>query len=124
MSTYEIVTVGVSVGVSLASIALSLIKTIKAKKTAKVLSLWDKVPVYITQAEQIFGAKTGLAKLEFVLSKVQTDCVKLNLDVSDEEIKSHIEEILATPTTKKEVEKPEVVYHDEPIKNNSGYGQI
>lgn len=134
MTIYEIIGLSVSIGVSVLSIAISLIKAIKAKKANKVLTLWRKIPGYVIQAEQIFGSKTGIAKLEFVLSKLQTDCVRLNLDISDEDMKAQIEEILATPTTKKEkVEenKPKAIYHEVPefgerteLSDNSGYGQI
>ena len=111
MSVYEIITLGVSIVVSITTIILSVFKNSKAKKYNKLLTLWSKVPVYINQAEQIFTTpKTGVAKLEFVLSKLQTDCVKLNLNISDDDLKNKIEETLSTP---KKNTKPEAVIHNE-----------
>ena len=125
MTMYEIIGISLSVVVSIISIAISFVKAVKAKKANKILTLWGKIPGYVIQAEQIFGSKTGIAKLDFVLSKLQTDCVRLDLDMSDDELKTYVEDILSTPTSKKEkVEEQKPIYHVEDKCNYTNQNEI
>ena len=125
MTIYEIISLGFSATITTVSIIAYLIKRFKNKKTNEILEelqktseIFAKVPKYINQAEQIFGAKTGLAKLEFVLSKIQVDCARANINIEEQEMVKKIEEILATPTTNKQNYVPVTVN-----KSNIGYGQ-
>lgn len=57
---------------------------------------------FIAEAEDLFGAGNGRAKLNYVLNKVHIKCLELSLPYDEAEIKRCVEDILATPQ-KKEV---------------------
>lgn len=61
------------------------------------------LPIFIGEAEEMFGAGNGIAKLNYVLNKIHIKCLELSLPYEESEIKTQIEEILETPQ-KKEVE--------------------
>lgn len=102
MTKYEIISLAISLFVTALSIGATFLSLKKKNKQAKINELFSKIPEYINKAESIFGCKTGVAKLEFVLNKLQTECIKMNVDISDNILSQKIEEILSTPTTKKE----------------------
>lgn len=109
MSGNEIATI-ISSAIAGLSIIINIIIFIKKQKTNKSLSsaiaengcaeIFNKLPNFITEAEQIFGAGTGIAKLAYVLNKVQMECIKLNITYDEEATKKQIETILATPEKK------------------------
>lgn len=65
-----------------------------------------KLPGYISQAEQIFGAGHGQAKLGWVVQQVWVDCIRngVTADIDVDKLTEQIEAILETPH-KKEVEE-------------------
>lgn len=102
MGASEIISICVPAVVALASIIVNIVTLAKKGKKTSILSILAHVPDYVSQAESIFGAGNGQAKLQWVLTKVQIDAVKANADISDEQIKESVENVLATPQKKKE----------------------
>lgn len=95
----------ISTAVSIIGIVYSFIATIlKGKKSKLVRSaqILQELPTYITEAETIFGSKTGVAKLAYVLSKINIACIQEHLKFDEEAWKNQVEDILQTPQ-KKEV---------------------
>ena len=93
----------VSTAVSIGGIVYSFIATIlksKKSKSVKLAKILQVLPAYIQEAEAIFGAKTGVAKLAYVLNKVNMDCIKDRVDFNAEEWTTEVEDILTTPQKK------------------------
>lgn len=82
----------------------------KDKKTT-VLEILANVPSYVKQAEDIFGKGCGPAKCQWVLTKIQIDAVKSNVDITEEQVKEQIELALETPQ-KKLVETTDTIRND------------
>lgn len=110
-----------SVIITLCSIALGAISwihsTIKRKKVASIkdeaekakeeeriakckLAIIERIPSYCENAEQVFGAKTGIAKNSMVVSWVQIDCLRDNIPYDEAYFKEHIEAVLQAPHKK------------------------
>lgn len=90
------------IGITIAAISIvaTIITLWKGKKTKTLNNILSKIPEYINEAESIFGSGFGIAKLSYVTNKVQIDCVKSNIKISDSDIQSKIESTLSTPQSK------------------------
>lgn len=97
---FEALQIGLSIGLAVVSIIVAFIGFIKNKKTQKVSAILAKIPNYIIEAETIFGGGTGKAKLAYVLNKIQVDCVKANINISEEVLTQQIENVMETPQKK------------------------
>ena len=73
---------------------------IKTKKSVKLAQILQSLPSYIQEAESIFGAGFGAAKLSYVLNKVNIDCLSQGLGFNSEQWTVEIEDILSTPQKK------------------------
>lgn len=120
--TIDLIYLGLSCLIAIGSIVTSILTTTGKSKKARALEVLANVVTYVEQAEQIFGAGNGQAKLQWVLTKVQIDCVKNNVKLTDEEIAKQVESILSTPNKKEQTskEKDSTKTHV----TNEGYGQI
>ena len=96
-----VITAGIGAATTILSIVASKKKN-KAQKFVELAKVVQKLPEYITEAEKIFGAGTGTAKMDYVLNKVQMACMQNNVEYNENQFKVEIEKILATPTTQKE----------------------
>lgn len=103
MAVSEIISIACACVFAVVSVFVNVVALFKKNKKAKVLEILANVPCYVSQAEQIFGAGNGQAKLQWVLTKIQIDCVKANVDITEDKAKEEIEKVLDTPQ-KKEVE--------------------
>lgn len=76
-----------------------IVALLKKKGSAKnsVLEIIEKIPEYIREAEALFGRKTGEAKLNYALSRIQLECLKTNLDYNEDYYIKNIENVLNTP---------------------------
>lgn len=92
-------TTAISVITTILTIIANKSKT-KSNKLVELAKIAQKLPGYIQEAEQIFGGKTGTAKLAYVLNKVQIDCITKNIEYNEEQFKGEIENILSTPEKK------------------------
>ena len=100
--------------ISIATTAIGIITTIisivtnksktKSQKLVELAKIVQKLPGYIQEAETIFGARTGTAKMAYVLNKVQLDCIQNKVEFNEEQIKGEIENILSTPEKKESAE--------------------
>lgn len=95
---------------TIATTAISIITTVisvfanknknKSQKLVELAKIVQKLPGYIQEAETIFGAGTGTAKMAYVLNKVQLDCITNKVEYNEEQFKGEIENILTTPEKK------------------------
>lgn len=99
MSVYEIISVCLSIIFTAISTIIAIKKTEKNKQSTKIIELFNKIPTYINQAEQMFGAGTGVAKFQYVMNNLQIECLKNNLKVDELTLQEKIENVLHTPTT-------------------------
>lgn len=67
-------------------------------KDYNLLKILEKLPIYITEAEDLFT--NGKSKLAYVLQKVNLECLVNKTEYNEEVIKTYIENILKTPKKK------------------------
>lgn len=80
---------------------LSVFLWFRKNKNAKIANLSSKIIEFVKQAEQLFSEQgQGVAKLEWVLNKVQIYCLTNSLKYNEENVKKEIETILETPQKK------------------------
>lgn len=97
------ITTGISVVAVLFSIIKGIINSKNNKSTANVIKLNEiisEIPRTVTEAEDIFGSGNGLAKLNYVLNKIQIKCLQNQVTFNETEIRDKVEEILETPEKK------------------------
>ena len=100
MSRSEIIGYCVSGAITLASILANLIASHKKGKKAKISEIIANIASYVIQAEHIFGKGFGPAKMQWVLTKVQIDCVEANVKIDEAVVRSEVENILEAPQKK------------------------
>lgn len=84
--------------IALVSIATTLVTFIQKRKTKTIAEILRKVPLLVIEAEEIFGRGNGQAKFAYVTNKIQIECVKAHVTISDDEMSEAIENVLASPT--------------------------
>lgn len=92
-----------SIGVTVITTAIAIMEKIKSKKknrAVEVAKIVQKLPEYITEAEQLFGNGKGIVKLKYVLKEIKNDCIINNIEFDEEAYETEIEKILLTPQTK------------------------
>lgn len=70
--------------------------------SVKLATIVQTLPSLISEAEKIFGSKSGAAKLSYVLNRVEINCLRNNVDFNLDDFTYEVERILSTPQ-KKEV---------------------
>lgn len=75
----------------------------KSEKLVDLAKIVQKLPEFINEAEKIFGGGTGVAKVNYVLNKVQMNCIQNKIKYDENQFKGEIEKILATPQKKENV---------------------
>lgn len=103
----EIITTGTSLLITITTIIIAKIKGSKsskekteAEKKVEITKIIQKLPFYIMESEEIFGAGTGKAKKQYVLNYIQIDCIKACIEYVEENWETEIEKILLTPQKK------------------------
>ncbi len=94
-----IASAAVGIVMSVVSVLINKKKN-KSQKLVELAKIAQKLPEFISEAENIFGAGNGAAKLTYVLNKVQIECLKNNVEFNEEQFKGEIENILSTPEKK------------------------
>lgn len=110
------IALGVEFLISLAFVITSRVLARKNKDVNNTLESYEKeeeilsfLPKFIHEAEVLFGAGNGQAKLDFVLNKAHISCLENSIPFFKDVIVAKVEEILATPEKKEK----EVVSYDE-----------
>lgn len=85
-----------SIVVAIASLMFAIIKMIKSKNTNGVLELFEMIPNLVTEAESIFGAKQGVAKLAYVLTNLRSKALDKGVKVDLTELTEQINKIVDT----------------------------
>lgn len=99
----ELITTCSSAAITAISIIIAIIQTIKKGKKSKTVELAkvvQKIPEFITEAEQIIGTGKGVAKLQYVLNKIQLQCQLAGIEFQEQQFKQEVEKILETPQKK------------------------
>ena len=104
MSQGEIISYCLSAFFTIVTIFTNIIALRKKGKKTKIAEIIGNIAVYVGQAEQIFGQGCGPAKLQWVLTKVQIDCVQANVKIDEAVVKQEVETILETPQKKLDAE--------------------
>ena len=88
---------------TIAGFIIAVVQAVKTKNKSKLVELAkivQKIPIYIEQAEQVLGAGTGKAKLQYVLNQLKVDCTMANIEYDEQGLTTEIENILKTPQKK------------------------
>ena len=113
----EFIISGVSFLVTAATTIIAAIKGKKSKtktkeakkqieeknKLVKLAKIAQKIPCFISEAEEALGTGTGKAKLRYVLRELEIECLKANIEFQEEDLKVEIERILETPQKKQKI---------------------
>lgn len=89
--------------VTASSIAIAIIKSIKAGKKQNIVEyakIVKKIPDFIIEAEQVLGEKQGAAKLQYVLNQCHIECLQKKVEFIKKDLEFEIEKILKTPQKK------------------------
>lgn len=67
-----------------------------------IAAIVQKIPDYVNQAESMFGAERGAAKLSYVLQCLQLACLEsgVSFEAYREELSNEVEAVLSTPQKK------------------------
>ena len=88
------------------SIAVAIVKTIKAGKKDKIIKLAKVVkaiPGLVIEAEEVLGSGTGRAKLTYVLNQLNIKCLQSGIDFDEAGLKAEVENVLSTPQKKEAI---------------------
>ncbi|UPW36494.1 hypothetical protein [Peromfec virus RodF8_36] len=99
----ELIPTIASLAVTAISIIIAIAQTIKKgkkEKTVELAKVVQKIPDFISEAEQIIGEGKGIAKLQYVLNKIQLQCQINNIDFEEKAFTEEVEKILETPQKK------------------------
>lgn len=72
----------------------------------KISHLKNTIPLLVSEAEDMFGAGNGIAKLQYVLNKLHIQCLELSVPYDKEELTKCIDDVLSAP--QKKMEKKEI----------------
>lgn len=99
----EQITTIISLAISAISIIAAIIQTIrkgKKSKTVELAKVVQKIPEFIKEAEEIIGNGKGIAKLSYVMNKIQLQCQLSGITYQEQAFKEEVEKILETPQKK------------------------
>lgn len=106
----EFIISGVSFLVTAATTIIAAIKGKKSKTKAQkqnqlvsLAKIAQKIPGYISEAEEALGPGKGKAKLRYVMRELEIECIKANIEFQEENLKVEIEKILETPQKKQKI---------------------
>lgn len=114
----------ISLIITLATTITAIFGWLKARRLSgesKALSsvvglseIYNELPNYIKEAEELFGSGFGVAKMSYVLLKAQSKCLSYSLPYNEDIIKTKVESILSTPQTKNANERTNATITNEP----------
>lgn len=106
----ELVKLAISAAALLATVVVAVLTNCRKGRANKNLSekvklaqIVQKIPGYICQAEEILGPGTGIAKLNFVMNKLQIDCLTSAIQFDEQGLTQEVEKVLSAPQKKEEV---------------------
>lgn len=75
----------------------------KSKRNTHLFEVVSKIPDFVTEAEQLFGAGMGSAKLSYVLRLIECACIQTGVAYDRSIFSAEVERVLHTPSCIKEV---------------------
>lgn len=84
------------------TIASLIVAVVQAKKSGNkkgLLNMTALIPSLVAEAEQMFGAGNGVAKLNYVLTKLRIYALENNVKASTDELTAQVESVVATTKT-------------------------
>ena len=85
-----------SVLITIASIIYSIVILKKSGNTKGIKQLYTLIPELVTEAEQMFGAGNGQAKLNYVLTKLRVYALEHSIKVDSVDLTNQIESVVTT----------------------------
>lgn len=78
----------------IASFIFAYVKAKKNGKSISMLSLIEKIPLFVTTAETIFGKGNGRAKLEYVLTQLKMLAMENGLTIDDAKLRADVNSVV------------------------------
>lgn len=99
-----------SIIVSVLTITISVVKVVRngasSKESTKLLNLVSKIPDLVVSAEEIYGSGKGVAKLDYVLTKLKLEAMTIGVAVDENYLINAVENtVKATKTVNTVVKK-------------------
>lgn len=84
---------------TLASLIWAIIQARKTGNKKGLLEMTALIPSLVAEAEQMFGGGNGVAKLNYVLTKLRIYALEHNVKANTDELTAQVESVVATTKT-------------------------
>ena len=114
----DILYYGISGILGVISIAIAVIQKSKQKNISKLKALYESIPDFVILAENIFGAKNGANKKEFVMTKLVNYALSNNIKYDYNEVSNQVESVV-NATNNVNVSRETETFHTEETKTET-----
>lgn len=104
---------------TLASLIWAIIQARKTGNKKGLLEMTALIPSLVAEAEQMFGGGNGVAKLNYVLTKLRIYALEHNVTANTDELTAQVESVVATTKTVN-VERTPSVNTTQAVDNDNG----
>lgn len=91
------INVGLAVAGCVSTIISLIVAYVKARRNGnsmKFISLIEKIPLFVTTAENLFGKGNGTIKLEYVLTQLKMLAMQNGLIVDEEKLRNEVNNVV------------------------------
>lgn len=104
---------------TLASLIWAIIQAKRTGNKKGLLEMTALIPSLVAEAEQMFGGGNGVAKLNYVLTKLRIYALEHNVKANTDDLTAQVESVVATTKTVN-VEKTPSVNTTQAVDNDNG----
>lgn len=104
---------------TLASLIWAIIQAKKTGNKKGLLEMTALIPSLVAEAEQMFGGGNGVAKLNYVLTKLRIYALEHNVKANTDDLTAQVESVVATTKTVN-VEKTPSTNTTQAVDNDNG----
>lgn len=76
------------------SLIVAYVKSVRNGNSMKFISLIEKIPLFVTTAENVFGSGNGAMKLEYVLTQLKMLAIQNGLIVDEEKLRNEVNNVV------------------------------
>lgn len=90
---------------TIASLVWAIIQAKRTGNKKGLLNMWALIPTLVAEAEQMFGSGNGVAKLNYVLTKLRIYALEHNVKADTEQMTQQVESVVATTKSVNVIQK-------------------
>lgn len=105
---------------TLASLIWAIIQAKKTGNKKGLLEMSALIPSLVAEAEQMFGGGNGVAKLNYVLTKLRIYALEHNVKADTDNLTAQVESVVATTKTVNVEAKTPSIQTTQAVDNDSG----